>query len=102
MNYFKKYGITQEEILELKERYNENIIKFISKNEIFINEKLEYLNKEKYIIYPILKNNIRIFLEMTSVLKKKVAIMEERGFSKKQIQMILMDEKLYAKIKNKN
>ena len=102
MNYFKKYGITQEEILELKERYNENIINFISKNEIFINEKLEYLNKEKYIIYPILKNNIRIFLEMTSVLKKKVAIMEERGFSKKQIQMILMDEKLYAKIKNKN
>lgn len=102
MNYFKKYGITQEEILELKERYNENIINFISKNEIFINEKLEYLNKEKYIIYPILKNNIRIFLEMTSVLKKKVAIMEERGFSKKQIQIILMDEKLYAKIKNKN
>ena len=50
MNYLKKYGITQEEIIELKEIYNENIIKFIKENEIFITEKLEYLKKENYII----------------------------------------------------
>lgn len=101
MNYLKKYGITQEEIIELEEVYNENIIKFIKENEMFITEKLEYLKKENYIIYPILKNNIRIFLEMMSVLQKKIAIMEEKGFSKKYIQMILMDEKLYSDIEMK-
>ena len=101
MNYLKKYGITQEEITELKEMYNENIIKFIKENEIFITEKLEYLKNENYIIYPILKNNIRIFLELISELKRKVKIMKEKGFSKKQIQMILIDERLYSKIEMK-
>lgn len=101
MNYLKKYGITQEEITELKEIYNENIIKFIKENEIFITEKLEYLKNENYIIYPILKNNIRIFLELISELKRKVKIMKEKGFSKKQIQMILIDERLYSKIEMK-
>lgn len=99
MNYLKKYGITQEEITELKEIYNENIIKFIKENEIFITEKLEYLKNENYIIYPILKNNIRIFLELIYVLKEKNKIMKEKGFSKKHIQMILMDERLYSDIK---
>lgn len=101
MNYLKKYAITEEEILELKEIYNENIIRFIEENELFITEKLEYLKNEKYIIYPILKNNIRIFLEMTYVLKRKIANMNEKGFSKKQIQMVLINEKLYEKIKYK-
>ena len=99
MNYLKKYGITQEEITELEEIYNENIIKFIKENEIFITEKLEYLKNENYIIYPILKNNIRIFLELMYVLKGKIKIMKEKGFSKKHIQMILMDERLYSDIK---
>ena len=98
MNYLKKYGITQEEIIELKEIYNENIIKFIKENEIFITEKLEYLKKENYIIYPILKNNIRIFLEIIKELERKIAIMKEKGFSNKQIQMVLMDERLYSDI----
>lgn len=98
MNYLKKYGITQEEIIELKEIYNENIIKFIKENEIFITEKLEYLKKENYIIYPILKNNIRIFLEIIQELERKIAIMKEKGFSNKQIQMVLMDERLYSDI----
>lgn len=101
MNYLKKYGITQEEIIELKEIYNENIIKFIKENEIFITEKLEYLKKENYIIYPILKNNIRIFLEIIQELERKIAIMKEKGFSNKQIQMVLMDERLYSDIENK-
>ena len=101
MNYLKKYGITQEEIIELKEIDNENIIKFIKENEIFITEKLEYLKKGDYIIYPILKNNIRIFLEIIQELERKIAIMKEKGFSNKQIQMVLMDEKLYSDIENK-
>ncbi len=101
MNYLKKYGITQQEIIELEETYNENIIKFIKENEIFITEKLEYLKNENYIIYPILKNNIRIFLELISELKRKVKIMKEKSFSKKQIQMILIDERLYSKIEMK-
>ena len=99
MNYLKKYGITQEEIAELKEMYNEHIINFIKENKVFITEKLEYLKNENYIIYPILKNNIRIFLEIIQELERKIAIMKERGFSHKQIQMILIDEKLYSKIK---
>ena len=99
MNYLRKYGITQEEIIELEERYNENIIKFIKEKEMFITEKIEYLKKEKYIIYTILKNNIRIFLELMYVLKGKIKIMKEKGFSKKHIQMILMDERLYSDIK---
>lgn len=98
MNYLKKYGITREEIIELKDIFNENIIKFLEENEIFITEKLEYLKNENYIIYPILKNNIRIFLETMPVLKRKIKTMQEKNFTKKHIQMILIDEKLYSKI----
>lgn len=101
MNYLKKYGITQEEILELKEVYNENIIKFIKENEIFISEKLEYLKKQNYNIYPVLKNNIRVFLESMSELKRKITIMREKRFSNNEIQMILMDEQLYYRIEDK-
>ena len=98
MNYLKKYGFTREEIIELKDIFNENIIKFLEENEIFITEKLEYLKNENYIIYPILKNNIRIFLETMPVLKRKIKTMQEKNFTKKHIQMILIDEKLYSKI----
>lgn len=101
MNYLKKYGITQEEILELKEVYNENIIKFIKENEIFISEKLEYLKKQNYNIYPVLKNNIRVFLESMSELKRKITIMREKRFSNNEIQMILIDEQLYYRIEDK-
>ncbi len=98
MNYLKKYGFTREEIIELKDIFNENIIKFLEENEIFITEKLEYLKNENYIIYPILRNNIRIFLETMPVLKRKIKTMQEKNFTKKHIQMILIDEKLYSKI----
>lgn len=101
MNYLEKYGISQEEILELKEVYNENIIKFIKENEIFISEKLEYLKKQNYNIYPVLKNNIRVFLESMSELKRKITIMREKRFSNNEIQMILMDEQLYYRIEDK-
>ena len=97
MNYLKKYNISEEEINDLKERYNDNIIKFLSENEIFIEEKLEFLKNENYIIYPILENNIKIFLEIMPELERKIEEMKNKNFSKKQIQMILMDEELYDK-----
>lgn len=99
MEYLKEYGISQEEINELKERFNEGIINFLKENKDFITEKLEYLKKENYKIYPILFNNIRIFLEIMPSLMKKIEIMKQHDFSKKQIQIILMNEKLYSKIK---
>ena len=97
MNYLKKYNISDEEINDLKERYNDNIIKFLNENEIFIEEKLEFLKNENYIIYPILENNIKIFLEIMPELERKIEEMKNKNFSKKQIQMILMDEELYDK-----
>ncbi len=97
MDYLENY-IKKEEEKELKEMYNENIIKFIMNNQIFIIEKLEYLKKEGYIIYPILKGNIRIFLEIMPKLKKNIEKMKRMNLSKKHIQMILMDEKLYEKL----
>lgn len=95
MNYLKEYNITQEEIEELKDRFNENIIKFLEENEMFIKEKLDYLKEQNFIIYPILKDNIKIFLEMDFVLKRKIENMKNKNFNNKQIQMILMNEKLY-------
>ena len=97
MNYLKKYNISEEEINDLKEIYNDNIIKFLNENEIFIEEKLEFLKNENYIIYPILENNIKIFLEIMPELERKIEKMKSKNFSKKQIQMILMDEELYDK-----
>ena len=46
MEYLKEYGITENEIKELEDFYNENIIRFLKENEIFITEKLEYLQNE--------------------------------------------------------
>lgn len=97
MNYLKQYGITEEEIIELKEIYNENIIKFLKVNRIFIEEKLKYLKSENYIIYPMLQNNIKIFLETMSVLEKNIKLMKEKGLSKENIQIILSHERLYSK-----
>ena len=98
MNYLKKYGIKKEEIQELREMYNDGIIRFITENELFISEKCEYLKEQNYYIYPILKNNIKIFLEIMPALKNKIKKMKERQYSNKQIQMILMDEKIYDRI----
>ena len=98
MEYLKKYGITDSEITELEEIYNENIIKFLKENKIFVIEKLKYLQKEKYNIYPILKNNIKIFLEIMPELKRKIEIMDKKNLSKKEIQIILNNEKIYSRI----
>ena len=97
MDYLKKYDINYKQINHLKEMYNDNIIKFLSENELFIEEKLKFLKDENYVIYPILENNIKIFLEIMPELIRKIEKMKEKNFSKKHIQMILMDEKLYDK-----
>lgn len=98
MGYLKEYGISEQEIKELEEFYNENITKFLKENKIFIKEKLEYLKNQNYDIYPILKENIRIFLEIMPELERKIKIMKEKKFSKKEIQFVLCSEKLYSRI----
>lgn len=100
MEFLLNYEIKENQIAELKERYNENIINFMIQNKEFIIEKLEYLKKENYIIYPIIANNIRVFLEIMPSLMEKIEIMKKKGLSKKQIQIVLMNEKLYSKIEN--
>ena len=86
MEYLKKYDINQDQIMKLKSRYNDRII------------DLGYLKEEGYKIYPILENNIKLFLEEMFVLQNKIRKMEEKGYSKKAIQMILMNEQLYDNI----
>lgn len=98
MNYLKEYGITQEQIEEMKDRFNENIINFFIENKEFIKEKLEYLKSRGYIIYPIIEGNIRIFLEILPALEKKIKKMEKNSYSSKAIQIILINEKLYSSI----
>ena len=97
MEYLKEFGVKNEQIMELKERYNEEIIKFLTNEEIFVRQALEYLQEKNFLIYPILENNMKIFLETTITLKNKVRRMEEKGYSNKTIQMILINEDLYNK-----
>ena len=99
MKYFKKYGITEDEIKELEDFYNENIIKFLKENEIFITEKLDYLKEEGYNIYPILRDNIKVFLEIITAMERKIEKMKEKNFSEKEIQAVLENERLYDRIK---
>jgi len=99
MKYLKKYGITEDEIKELEDFYNENIIKFLKGNEIFITEKLDYLKEEGYNIYPILRDNIKVFLEIITEMERKIEKMKEKNFSKKEIQAVLENERLYDRIK---
>ena len=99
MNYLKKYNISQTQINELKELYNEGIISFLSENEEFIEEKIEYLQNEGFtLLYEMLKNNIKIFLETTIALRKKIEKMKAKKLSKKAMQMILLSTDLYDTI----
>jgi len=98
MIYLKEYDIKENDIRHMQERYNDNIINFFKENEDFIREKLDCLISEKYLIMPIINGNIKIFLELTSELKRKLKIMKEHKYSHKMIQMILMEESLYNKI----
>ena len=98
MNYLKEYGITEDEIAILEDIYNENIINFIAENKFFIMEKLEFLKSEGYNLFEILKNNIKIFLEITPTLLRKIDRMKIKQYNKKQIENILTNEILYTKI----
>ena len=98
MEYLKKYDINQDQIMKLKSRYNDRIIDFLTEESDFLAEKLGYLKEEGYKIYPILENNIKLFLEEMFVLQNKIRKMEEKGYSKKAIQMILMNEQFYDNI----
>ena len=97
MEYFEKYGVSKQEIIDLKEKYNDRIIGFLTDEEIFVKQTLNFLKEKKFKIYPILENNIKVFLETTVALKNKIKKMEEKGYSNKTIQMILINEELYNK-----
>ena len=94
MEYLKKYKITSEEIHDLQESYNEGIIKFISENEIFIKDTIDYLYSENITcIYQLMKNNIKIFLETKVALKEKIDKWKQNGDSYKVITMKLLWDK---------
>lgn len=97
MEYLKNYDIIEQQIQELKDKYNDGIINFLISEEDFIIEKLEYLKKRGYKLFPILNNNIKIFLEEMKPLQNKIEKMKNKGYSKKSIQIVLMNEKLYNK-----
>ena len=94
MEYLKKYGLKEEEIEKIKEKYNDWIIKFITENEEFVTETIEYLYSENIkIIYYLLINNIQIFLETKIALREKIEGLKEQGLPRKKIQMELLGEK---------
>lgn len=94
MEYLKKYGIKEDEIEKLREKYNDWIIKFIEENEDFVTETIEYLYSENIkIIYYLMLNNIQIFLETKVALKEKIEELKEQGLTRKKIQMKLLTEK---------
>lgn len=99
MEYLKKYNILDEQIEELKQIYNDSIIEFLSKNQIFVEETISYLQSENFnFIYEMLSNNIKIFLETKVALQEKIEKMKMQELSYKAMQMILIDEDLYSKI----
>ena len=98
MEYLKMYNISQQQIEELEDKYNDGIIDFLISEKEFIIKKLEYLKERNYLLFPILENNIKIFLEELKTLQKKIEKMENKGYSKKTIQMILMNDQLYNEV----
>ena len=72
MEYFEKYGVSKQQIMDLKEKYNEGIIEFLTDEEIFVKQTLNFLKEKNLKIYPILNNNIKVFLETTVALKNKI------------------------------
>jgi len=93
MNYLKKFGISSKQINELKEKYNEGIIEFITNNEIFVIDIIKYLYSENITyIYLLMNNNIKIFLETKISLQKKINKMKKDGFSVKAMVMKLIED----------
>ena len=48
MKYLKEYGISEKQIKELKERYNDGIIEFLTNEEIFVKQTLDYLKEKNF------------------------------------------------------
>lgn len=93
MVYLKKYGIKNEQIKNLEDRYNEGIISFLKENEIFVNNTIQYLYSENIkCIYILMINNIKLFLETQLALKKKINSYREKGLTTKEIQLKLMQD----------
>ena len=96
MEYLKKYDITDAQIQNIRDRFNSGIIDFLEENDEFIEEKLNYLQKEKFVLlYEVMYNNVKIFLEEISELESKVEKMKEQRISLKAMNMILIEENLY-------
>ncbi len=94
MEYLKEYGVTDEQIERLKDRYNDGIIEFIEENEIFITNTIKYLYSEDIrCIYLLMINNIKIFLETPISLKRTIDEMKENKLSRKEIQLRLLQER---------
>jgi len=99
MNYLKNNNLTDEQIKKLKDKYNDGIINFLSENEEFIKDKINYLKKEGFVLlYEMLEQNIKIFLETTSPLKKKVEKMKRNNMTVKAMQMVLLSTEIYDRI----
>ena len=100
MNYLRKFDFTEENIQTLKEVYNENIIEFISQNEIFITETINYLYSENIrCIYLLMRNNIKLFLETKIALKNKIDSFKLKGYNYKSIAMLLLSENNFGDIR---
>ena len=94
MDYLKKFGITEEQISKLQDRYHKQIINFMKENEIFVTENIQYLYSENIkSIYLLMINNIQIFLETQVALKRKIEEMKKKGLKAKEIQMKLLQER---------
>lgn len=99
MEYLKKYDITDIQIQNLKDKYNEGIVSFFENNGEIIEEKLNYLQNEKIVLlYEVIYNNIKIILEEIIELKRKINKMKLQNISIKAMNMILIDENLYDMI----
>lgn len=94
MEYLKRYGLTEEQIGKIENKYNEGILKFIRENEEFIDNIVKYLYSENIkCIYLLMINNIKIFLETQVALKNKIEVMKQKGLKTKEIQMELLQER---------
>lgn len=94
MEYLKKYGITDEQIQKLKNKYNNEIIQFITENDIFVENTIKYLYSENIkCIYWLMINNIKIFLETQLALERKIEEYKKYGLNTKEIQMELLQER---------
>lgn len=94
MDYLKEYGVTEEQIEKLKDKYNDAIISFIEENKDFVTNTIKYLYSENIkSIYLLMINNIQVFLETQVALQRKIEEMKKQGLNAKEIQMELLQKR---------